>query len=722
MSKPADTVVQLWRRHPWLLRIAALLLAAAAAVLPVLLAPLSIARLEDGFGDAVWRWGANAAPERRVVLVDIDEKSLRELGPWPWPRTTLAELSTRLNAAQVRVQAFDIAFSDPKPGDAALATALQGSAAVLAQVFSLDAQVTPQVGTVAGPLAVPGCPAFAPLSHGHYATAEELLTAQPTLGHITPRVAADGVVRHVPALVCSGQRAYPSLGLATLWRAAQPAAGQGASPLPAPDWRWFTADAAASSMSPFPWGLAPSAWLSAASLPGLVVPLDAQGNLRVPFGVARDAFASVSAVDVLRGRGDLRLLNGAIAVVGATAFGIGDTIATPMSAVASGLEVHAQELVGLLDQRVPYTPHHWPAMQSVGMVVLALLLVAVAVGRGAVPAKRLPLIGAAVALLLLLGAAWAALSWSLWLPWWPLVSFVVLASLALATAEHALVRAQRERLSAHLEAYLPATVAQRLMATEPSGTLQLEQRHISVLVADIRNFNALATHAKPDEVAALLHAYCCMAVDVVERHGGVVENVVGDSITAVWTATPGGQGHASQAVAAAREMLRVSRPLLASSRPVAEDSPVQPLALGIGVESGLAIVGSYGPARRRAHAALGEPVSVANKIQQMTADLSIPVLVGPQLAASLPAEAVEPLGDYLLEGLGKHCRLFAPTGWADLAPVDSNWAHSAIGPGDKALEASDWSKWGEAPKSGISAAKAAAGMAAMQPPLRRFSA
>jgi adenylate cyclase len=235
-------------------------------------------------------------------------------------------------------------------------------------------------------------------------------------------------------------------------------------------------------------------------------------------------------------------------------------------------------------------------------------------------------------------------------------------------------------------------------------------------------------------VAALLHAFCCLAVDVVEKHGGVVENVVGDSITAVWGAAPHSKTNthaieqtnpgnfAMPAVAAAQELLRVSRPLLVSSRPVAEDSPVQPLALGIGLESGLAIVGSYGPARRRAHAALGEPVSVANRIQKMTSDLSIPVLVGPQLAACLPAEALEPLGDYLLEGLGKHCALFAPTGWADLAPVDSNWAHSVANPADKAADTSDWSRWGDASKAGKTAALAVSGMGALAAPFRRTSA
>lgn len=682
--------MQVWRRYPWLLRGFALLLALAGVAVPMSWVPGVIAGLEDRAGDWVWRLGAGNATERRVVLVDIDEASLAEIGHWPWKRSTVAELSARLTAAGARVQAYDIAFPDERDDDDALQQAWSKAPTVIAQVFSIDAGVTPSVGQIKGALATPGCPPFAPRSFGYYGTAETLLAAQPAVGHITPRVGPDGVVRQVPALICHLGHAYPSLALTVLWQAAQPE--QGNLPRAAPatvDWTWHTAAA----HSPFPAGLAPAAWLTSPSLPGLVVPLDRAGNVRVPYAVSRQAFTSVSAADVIQGRVDGGLLNGAMVIVGATAFGIGDTIATPLGAVASGLEVHAQTVVGLLDQRIPYTPARWPVWQALMFILLSGVLMAAALQRRGVHAKRLPLIGLGLALAVLAMAGVAQLQWALWLPWLPLATFCLLASICLATVEHALVRAQRERLSAHLGAYLPAPVAQRLMASDPSGSLQLEQRDVCVLVAQVRNFTALATHGDPDEVAALLHAYCCVAVDVIERHGGIVDNVVGDGIVAIWAGSSSGGTSAAEALAAAQDLVRSTRSLLASKHPVTELSPVQPLALGVGLEAGMAIVGSFGPSRRRAHAALGEPVSVANRIQQMTADLSIPVLVGPHMASLLPGDQLEPLGDYLLEGLGKHYQLSAPVGWGELADVDSNWATSAVGEPGKSQDAAEWSRW-----------------------------
>jgi adenylate cyclase len=681
-----------WRDHPWRLRAVAVLLSAVAVALLQVLSPRLFSGAEEAVGDWTWRIGALSTPERRLVVVDIDEASLKQVGPWPWPRSTIAKLSQKLEQAGVVVQVYDINFPDPKESDAALAEAWAAAPVVAGQIFSLDPGVTPRVGQVGGAIAAAGCPPFASRSHGFYGHAEELLRANPAIGHITPRTGSDGVVREIPALICHEGRAYPSLSLAALWRATQ--GHDGAAGVP--DWSW-----SAAGEQSFGGGLlSPHAWLSSPSLPGLAVPLNERGDLRVPYRLERKAFASVSASDVLNGTAEASLLKGTIALIGATAFGIGDTVATPHAAVAAGLEVHAQALVGLLDHRLPYTPRHADALAALAALASAALLILLVQRRRPVPAKRLPIAGVLLATACYVGAAAALLQADLWLPWVGVALFALLASMTLATAELALTRAQRERLSAHLGAYLPAPVAQRLMVSDPSGSVQVDQRDVSVLVADIRNFSSFAAHRPAEETAAMLHAFCCIAVDVVEQHGGVVENVVGDSVLAVWNAYSDCADHSQQALLAAQELLRATRTLLAPTQPPHEDSPVQPLALGVGIESGRALVGSFGPARRRAHAALGEPVSVASRLQQMTLDLSMPILMGPQLASRLPEGSTESLGDYLLEGLSRQYTLHAPKAWAELVPTEPMWVRSATADDGGSSDSGKWSGWAD---SGASA-------------------
>lgn len=681
--------MQFWRRYPWVLRGLALLASALAALAPGLLWPGGVTSIEDRVGDSYWALSASSQTERRIALVDIDERSLREVGPWPWPRVTLARLVDQIKAAGAEVQVLDIVLAEPRPDDPVLKVALQAAMPVVAQVFSLNPDVAPMVGEVGGGGVAGPCDATTPRSYGHYGLASTLIDAHPITGHITPRVDADGVIRHLPARICHADQAHPALALSALWRAAGQRAvqGQGPGPRAQPDWK-IQPEADAGW-----WG--PASRLVSNSLPGVQVPLDARGNLRVPYRLAREALVSVSAADLLRQSGAAReALRGSLVLVGATAFGMGDTVATPLSPVSSGLEVHAQTLVGLIDGAIPYTPARWPWVQGLlFMAIAAALLFAGTSGSGA-PAKRLPLMGIGLAVAMVAGAVFGLHQWHLWLPWFAVALFVLLASVSLATVEHAMARAQRERLSAHLGAYLPATVAERLMATEPTGTLQFEPRQVSVLVSSVRNFNALATLGSPQELAALLHAYCCLAVEVVEKHEGVVEHVVGDAITAVWNAGNDCPDHPARAVEAARELVSATSTLFASRHPVAENDLIQPLALGIGLESGPVLVGSYGPERRRAHTVLGESVSVALRLEQMTADLSVPILLGPQLAAQLPPHAVEPLGEYLLEGLGSPVSLATLADWPDLVTVDPQWALSATSGGDGSVESQPWSRWG----------------------------
>lgn len=684
-----------WRDIKWRLRAVALIVALLLVGLLNALAPTAFPTAEALGGDLLWRTAASSAPERRLVVVDIDEASLRAIGPWPWPRARQAELSLALSRNGALVQALDINFADAKDGDAQLADAWAQSAVVISQLLSLDPEVSARAGLVLGELESAGCPKFAPRSFGYYGTADSLAVARPTVGHISPRSERDGVIRRVPALICHEGRAYPNLALAAMWRAAQPTALPESTSGPKPDWVWH----AAALGDVTPGALSPAGWLTSESLPGLVVPVDVSGDMRVPYRLERRAIVAVSAADVLAGRVGRDLLDGAVVLVGATAFGGGDSVSTPLATVAAGMEVHAQLLAGLLDRRLPFEPVQWGGYQLLGFVLIGLALVA-AVGAGGRFVKRLLAVGALIAALSWAGSAVALWQFSLWLPWAAMALFALLASVALAAAEHALANLQTERVSAHLGAYLPVAVAERLMVTDPTGLLQVEQREVSVLMADIRNFSSFAAHRPAAETASLLHEFCCIGVRVVERHGGVVENVVGDSILAVWAGGPGRDNHQTQALMAAKDFLNETRELLMSNQPVEEGNVVQPLAMGIGLESGIAIVGSFGPANRRAHAALGEPVSVASRLQRMTGDLSLPVLIGPRFAAALPSADVEPMGEYLLEGFGSHHQLYAPAGWTELVAVDPRWAISASS-ADRYSEASKWGAWADSASTPI---------------------
>jgi adenylate cyclase len=176
-----------------------------------------------------------------------------------------------------------------------------------------------------------------------------------------------------------------------------------------------------------------------------------------------------------------------------------------------------------------------------------------------------------------------------------------------------------------------------------------------LLSADLRNFSAFSEARPPEESAALLHFFFVRAAEIVEQHGGRIHEFKGDSLLAVW------DGHdslaASQALRAAQDMqVAIDRDMLPQHPP----EGLEPLALGIGIEQGPVLIGSIGPAHRRTHTLLGDTVTITLRIQEMTAELAQPILIGECAARQLSDQRLESQGSYLLSGLRIPHVLFSP--------------------------------------------------------------
>jgi adenylate cyclase len=630
--------------------------------------------LEDRSGDLVWRMGAERKDERRLILVDINEQSLREIGPWPWPRATQARLIEQLAKAGARQQILDIVLADARPDDAILEQVLQQHQSVLAQIFALDPGTGPSSGKPAGALDWTACPPLFPLATGYLATAPTL--AGRLVGHITPRVATDGVVRLQPAIICSDNGSYPALSLVALMNGTGETGlvlQRGAGPLDAP---WM---------------------LSGRSQAFPAIPLDENGDIRIPWRLHPHSFISLSAADVLADRVPAGLLNGAWVLVGSSAFGLHDVIATPFEGAAAGLQVHAEIITAMIDGRIPATPSGAPAYRFIMAVLGIALLMFMARER-----KRFP-----VYLVPLAAAAWGLVLWgihglfqikaSIWLGWADPALFVGLSGLTMGILEHARSRVDRDRLYTHLSSYLPAPVAEALAQQSPSSAIRASTRQVSVMFADIRNFSAYCEARPPEEAAAVLHAFFSTAARVIKAHGGVIESFQGDAVFAVWNSDgkaeqqttqsmnldapehsfepesdpisvwgvapepqvperTGRPSHAQLALNAAISLQQAIQGVLPDPAPAG----LEPLALGIGVETGPAMSGSFGLASRRTHMVMGRTVTIASRLVGMTADLAHPILVGEGLAAQVGGIGLKSMGVFLLDGLRVPHHVYAP--------------------------------------------------------------
>lgn len=592
--------------------------------------PGALETAEELSGDWIWRLAATDNRERRIILVDIDEPSLLQLGAWPWPRQRLAELSDRLAGEGAALQVFDIIFPAPAAGDAQLLASLQKNNALLAQVFALADNTPAAAGQVAAPLPWAACPPSLPEARGHIANHPGF--SRLPMGHITPLIESDGVVRRQPAVICAESKAYPALFIAALGQALKSPKIEleKGSGLFSPHWQ-----------------------LAGVSLDKRGLPLDAGGNVRIPWSLPPEGFVSLSAADVLAGRVPQGVLHNAWVLIGSTALGLNDRIATPYGGNGAGLTVHAQLLRGAIDGTLPATPRQGALLSLLAALLATAALIALG-GRRTLSVLALTLAAVALAALLWLFKALALLHYALWLEWVPAALYVLLFGASLGGIEYSRSRLERDRLFTHLASYLPGPVAAMLARQDPSGAIDATRRNITALFADIRNFSSYCETHEPEAATAVLHAFFALVTEKVEQHGGLVESFQGDAVLAVWGSGPGGPDPES-ALRAAREILEASTQLLPPPSP--ED--FAPLALGIGLETGIATVGSFGLARRRTHLAIGHTVTTAARLQDMTAELASPILVGEGMAANIGTQHLESQGTFLLEGLKAPCHIYA---------------------------------------------------------------
>ena len=591
---------------------------------------------EERLASRTWSLASPDATERRVVVVDIDEKSTQSLGPWPWPRERVATLLTALDAYNVNLKVVDVLFEgaqDPAQ-DQKLAQALKaGAPTVISQLFALNPQAQLKSGQLAS--AMGACPAKSEANAGNlpFGTpafgfmGAETMFAQSSagVGHITPIVDSDGSIRRVPAVVCYEGQAYPALAVASL------AAATGAQPV------WRNAQA----------GLFSAGSAQILDVGGLQLPLDASGQLRVSYQMPREGFAAVSAVDVLQGKVPPSMLKGAWVLVGSTAFGGGDAVPTPQGGAVGGVEVHAQLISAALDARTPFVPA-WAPLWPLATSLLALCVLVFSLrAAGPKAAVVMPVVAVGTAAVIFGAHAVLLLAWHQWLGWGQPVVFVALAAMLLTASEMLRVRAERERLFENLSSYLPEGAARRVAFEGPSAQVVAETREATVMLVDLRNFSAYCEERPPEDAAMVLHLFYTTLDRIVTEHGGVVEQMVGDGLTAVWNGSSPCNQHAQKALQAAEVIWKEG----VAQLPKVASRKTPPLDIGIGIETGPVMVGSFGPARRRVHTVMGEAVSVAARLEKLTSELGYPVLVGPQALAMSGMADVHKLGDFLLAGM-----------------------------------------------------------------------
>ncbi|MEY4717677.1 MAG: hypothetical protein RL563_295 [Pseudomonadota bacterium] len=578
--------------------------------------------LENSHLDALIRLAPKKSQESRIVLVDIDEKSLSQLGAWPWSRERLADLLMTLQTHyQAALIGLDIVFPEPKAGDEALKRRLDSNAVVMSQVIDFAKQSLSKSGVLADLADPPGSSNPHLNGTGFIGNSASLLTSHSQVGNITPIIDADGKVRRLYPYACVAQGCTQTLSL----RMYQALLGHPAHALHLlPDHLQWDVEGENQSM-----------------------PLDQDGAMLIPFTVNRGEFLSVSAADVLAKTVPKARIENCILFVGSTALGIGDYVATALDAITPGVEVHMQSLVALLDGVALQPAEPW--LIGLALVVLSGLFIFWPFDQGVVLLM--------ISLLLFAGIDIAAFTYSgVYLKMTPVYMEIMVLMVAWLMSRSATLNKQLAVVGHRFSRFLPESLVGKVL----SGNLvnpSYEDRQLTVLIADMRGFTAACEGKPPQEVAKLAQRCLEELSRCVYAHQGTIEKYSGDGLMALWGAPQIDDQHALHALQAALDMQRAIQALSAWF----DENQFKRLGISIGLNSGEMAVGIFGGQSHLAWTAHGEAFNVASRIEQMTRVLHEELLVGKNTVEYLPKDWFQSKGLHPVKGLTYPLELFTLT-------------------------------------------------------------
>jgi adenylate cyclase len=670
--------------------------------------PLILELFELKAFDQRLRWRGELPTTGEVVVVAIDEKSLQEMGQWPWSRIVMGELIEALSRLGAKVIGLDIAWPEPERRSGVLDALYEeeqiySSPALLKELkleLSRLARENPgmneflkQVVKTVHPdqvlakaieesgRVVVGDFLFMKAHESEEASLEKLEMTKGWLGKMHypivrshgslpmdfPVPKPKGVKGNIPSVI----QAAKAIGFFNMVpdpdgvvRAAPMAMALGESmvaPLAIQTLRFSGRDPSWLILDLEPFGVAGIQW------EGGWIPTSEEGFLIINYRGKARTFPYVSAVDVLKERIERDQIREKIVLVGAVATGIYDLRVTPLDPIFPGVEVHATIVDNIL--RGDY-------IQRPGWVSIVDLLVLLSLGilLGMLFPRLRPMTGA----LLMLGVFWGQLylnaqvliNQGYWLNAIYPSLLVPLSYLGVTVHKYVLEEKEKRRLKGAFQVYVAPAVVQQITKDPKALKLGGEQKVLTVLFSDIRGFTTISEGLRPEELVLLLNEYLTEMTQVIFRHEGTLDKYIGDAIMAIYGAPLPQADHPLRACLSAVEMMEALKLLRERWRP----RGLPELDIGIGINTGEMVVGNMGSERRFDYTVMGDNVNLASRLEGLNKQYGTHILVSEFTASFLkdkiPCREVDLVR---VKGKSKPVRIYEILSPSEGVSSDSSW-------------------------------------------------
>ncbi len=610
----------------------------------------------------------------KIVIVDLDEKSLLEHGQWPWSRKIVAHLVEEMALAGVKVAAFDVVFAEPEQNaadsliedlalrgmlaparekmlqevspsvsnDKYLSSYLRKTDVVLGYVFHDDEEIK------AGKLGYPitrlrgdmSSRLTAVVRDGYSAALDILQRNAKDSGFINVLPDSDGLIRRAPLILQHDDGLYPSLALAAVM--------------------YYTDTR---RIRPMYQDIGELVSFQGVQLGDRYIATDGIGRMSLGFKGGAKSYQYVSAADVISGMYRNGGLKDKLAFVGTTVLGLSDVRAIPLSQSYPGVEVHATVADNIINQDMPYKPSWEPGVLLVLLAALGFLVSLVQ------PFLRpLWLVTSALVALAFVMLSnfylWQVYRFDLTMvtPW----LLIILLSLWNGVSTLLKENTQRLAITAMFGQYVPAEHVNAMLNDPERYSMDGDNRLMSVMFADIRGFTNMSEKLTAQELKMVLNRFFTPITRVIFENQGTIDKYVGDMVMAFWGAPLEDAGHSSHAIMAGFAMHEEIRKLKLEF--AAEGLPE--IDMGIGINTGNMNVGDMGSEYRRAYTVLGDAVNLGSRVESLTKFYGSLFLVTESTKLAAPEYIYRQVDNIRVKGKLEPVKIFEPLCLAQQASAD----------------------------------------------------
>lgn len=553
--------------------------------------------------------------DNRVIIVDIDEKSLKEYGQWPWQRDVFAQLLYSLTDYGAGIIGLDIVFAEEDRSsphrfvkeypelknrlvnyDKELANCFAQTPVVGGYIFTFeptDNENEPSVPAVFIEKGMKDNP-YILQPKGAILNIDILQNSLYSSGFFNNTPDEGGMIRSIPLVMKYNDMIYPSLALEML------RIYSGANKV------MVTGD---------------NSGIGSIDFGEFHIPTDKSGRLMVNFRGPSKHFNYISAVDVIQGKVDKKEIENKFVLVGTSAVGLFDLRSIPLDSVFAGVEVHANAIDNILSGDFLQKPSQ-VLLYDLAIIWMVIVLFGVAFSV----VKSWFIIPIAIASLYGMFELYFYMLFSEGLVLnilFPLLAFLftLIASVGI---DYILEARQKEQAKRMLGKKVSPAVMNYLLEHSTEELVASREVETTIFFSDVRSFTTISEKiGAPDKLIQMLNDYMTPMVDNIVNHKGTIDKFIGDAIMAYWNAPVSVKNHPDEAVKSAIEQIEMLKEINELINPKYEVD----IAIGIGIHTGIVTAGDMGSKGRSDYTIIGDNVNLASRMEGLTKQYGAQILI-----------------------------------------------------------------------------------------------